>query len=86
MAGFFQKNGTSGRKRKTKKNGRPSIQKAIVTASDPKKRIRLISQSFMKSSPCYNRAGTGINSEFLPAFVLPFFSFIRSIHPASQSP
>jgi len=38
----------SGRKRKTKKNGRPSIQKARVIASDPVKRMRLISQGFMR--------------------------------------
>jgi hypothetical protein len=49
MAGFFKKKGTSGRKKITKKNGMPICQKAIVTASDPKKRIRLISQGFMRS-------------------------------------
>jgi hypothetical protein len=48
-SGFFKKKGTSGRKRKTKKNGRPIIQKTIVITSDPKKRIRLISQGFMRS-------------------------------------
>jgi hypothetical protein len=40
----------SGIKRKTKKKGRPSNQPATVTARDPKRRMRLRCQDFIRPS------------------------------------